>query len=286
MFNPTLPFRKMNGLGNDFAVLDARASAIVLSADNARRIADRKHGVGCDTVIVMEPSQRGDIFMRIINADGAEVEACGNATRCVAGLLAGELGRHSIAVETVAGLLQSRIAGDGRVTVDMGAPRLGWQDIPLSRPFADTSAIDFTVPTAAGALTRPGVVNIGNPHVIFFVDDIAAYDLAEIGPRVEHDPLFPQRVNMSLAQVTAPGALTLRVWERGVGLTQACGTAACAAGVAAFRRELTGRSVDVTLPGGVLGIEWREADGHILMTGPWSLDYEGVFELGELAAAQ
>jgi diaminopimelate epimerase len=285
MFNPTLPFRKMNGLGNDFAVLDARASAISLSAETARRLADRKSGVGCDQVIILEPSARADIFMRILNADGTEVGACGNATRCVAGLLAAELGREGIAIETAAGLLHGHVRGDGRVTVDMDTPRLSWGQIPLSRPFPDTSAIDFTVVTSAGDLTLPGVVNVGNPHVVFFVADLSAYDLAEIGPRVEHDPLFPERVNVSLAQVTSKGDMTLKVWERGVGLTQACGTAACAAGVAAMRRGLVDRSVDVALPGGVLGIEWREADGHILMTGPWSLDYEGVFEPGEPAPA-
>jgi diaminopimelate epimerase len=283
MFNRTLPFRKMNGLGNDFAVIDARVSAVSLSAGATRRLADRREGVGCDQVIVLERSARADAFMRILNADGSEVGACGNATRCVAGLLSDELGRPGIAIETSAGLLQSQVHGDGRVTVDMGTPRLAWDEIPLARAFADTSAIDFTVGSAAGPLTKPGVVNVGNPHCIFFVADLAAYDLAEIGARVENDPLFPERVNVSLAQVLSPGSIELRVWERGAGLTQACGTAACATGVAAARRGLTGRKVDIALPGGVLGIEWREADGHILMTGPWSLDYEGVFELGEPA---
>ncbi len=283
MFNPMLPFRKMNGLGNDFAVIDARASAVSLSAEATRRLADRRSGVGCDQVIVLEPSPRADAFMRILNADGSEVGACGNATRCIAGLLAGELGRPGIAIETAAGLLQSQVHGDGRVTVDMGAPRLGWQDIPLSRAFADTSAIDFTVETCGGPLTGPGVVNVGNPHCVFFVEDLDAYDLAEIGPRVEHDSLFPERVNVSLAQILSNDSIRLHVWERGAGLTQACGTAACATGVAAVRRGLTGRKVEIALPGGVLGIEWRASDSHILMTGPWSLDYEGVFELGKAA---
>jgi diaminopimelate epimerase len=279
-------FRKMNGLGNDFAVLDARASAISLDPQSASRLADRKHGVGCDQVIVLEPSARADVFMRILNADGSEVAACGNATRCVAGLLAGETGRQRIAIETAAGLLDARVHGDGRVTVDMGAPRFGWQEIPLSRPFPDGNAIDFSVATAAGPLSQPSVVNVGNPHCIFWVADMAAYDLAEIGPRVEHDPLFPERVNVSLAQLLSQNRITLRVWERGVGLTMACGTAACATGVAAARRGLTGRKVEVGLPGGVLGIEWREADGHILMTGPWSLDYEGEFDVAERSPAQ
>ena len=276
----------MNGLGNDFAVLDGRASPLALTPDAARRLADRRGGVGCDQVIILEPSARADAFMRILNADGSEVGACGNATRCVAGLLAGELGRHGITIETAAGLLSSQVQADGRVTVDMGAPRLGWQDIPLSRAFPDTAAINFTVATANGPLSRPGVVNVGNPHCIFWVDDLDAYDLAEIGPRIEHDPLFPERVNVSLAQVVTPTRIALKVWERGVGLTQACGTAACATGVAAVRRGLTERRVEIALPGGVLGIEWRAQDGHILMTGPWSLDYEGVFELGQPAPLQ
>ncbi len=275
----------MNGLGNDFAVLDARTASFSLAAEAARRIADRREGVGCDQVIILEPSARADIFMRILNADGSEVAVCGNATRCVAGLLAGELGRPGIIIETGAGLLRSDVHGDGRVTVDMGTPRFGWDGIPLSRPFPDTNAIDFTVPTAAGDLTSPSLVNVGNPHCIFWVADADAYDLAEIGPRVEYDPLFPERVNVSLAQVVSPNRITLTVWERGAGLTRACGTAACATGVAAARRGLTGRTIDIALPGGVLGIEWRAADSHILMTGPWSLDYEGEFDIGELAAA-
>lgn len=285
MFNATLPYRKMNGLGNDFAVLDARARAISLDGKAARHIADRKHGVGCDQIIVIEPSSRADAFMRIINADGSEVGACGNATRCVAALLAGELARDSVTIETTAELLRATIQTDGRVSVDMGAPRLGWQAIPLSRPFPDTAAIDVTVPLASGALTRPGVVNVGNPHCIFFVDDLDGFDLAEIGPRVEHDPLFPERVNVSLARIASPGHIVLRVWERGAGLTRACGTAACAAAVAAARRGLTGRAVAVELPGGILDITWRESDDHIVMTGPWSLDYEGTFDFGEPVAA-
>ena len=275
----------MNGLGNDFAVLDARASPISIGGAAARRLADRERGVGCDQVIVLEPSARADIFMRILNADGSEVAACGNATRCVAALLAEELGRSGIVVETGAGLLQSEVHGDGRVTVDMGTPRFDWQEIPLSRPFPDTSSIDFSVPTSAGILANPSVVNIGNPHCIFWVADPGPFDLADIGPRIEHDPLFPERVNVSLAQILTQNRIRLAVWERGAGQTLACGTAACAAGVAAARRGLTGRTVDIALPGGVLGIEWREADGHILMTGPWSLDYEGEFEIAELSPA-
>jgi diaminopimelate epimerase len=285
MFNQTLPFRKMNGLGNDFAVIDARASAVTLAPEAARRLADRRQGVGCDQVIVLETSQRADAFMRILNADGSEVSACGNATRCVGALLAAELRRPDVIIETAAGLLASRLQADGGVTVDMGMPRFGWRDIPLARDAGDDRAIDYRISTGAGILENPSVVNVGNPHCIFWVADLGALDLAAIGAAVENDPLFPERVNVSFAQVLSPDAIRLRVWERGVGLTQACGTAACATGVAGARRGLTGRDVSIELPGGVLGIKWREADGHILMTGPWSLDYEGVFDFGEAAPA-
>jgi diaminopimelate epimerase len=275
----------MNGLGNDFAVLDARAGKIDLDAAAARRIADRKQGVGCDQVILLEPSARADAFMRILNADGSEVDACGNATRCIAGLLAEESAQTDVTIETAAGLLCCAVTPDGMVTVDMGRPRLEWTEIPLSRPFADTSSLDVSFDAGNGrALCNPGAVNVGNPHCIFAVEDIDAYDLAEIGPRIEHDPLFPQRVNVSLAQIVGSGTVRLRVWERGAGLTRACGTAACAAAVALARKGLTGRKVAIELPGGNLMIEWRETDGHILMTGPWMLDYEGVFDLGERAA--
>jgi diaminopimelate epimerase len=285
MISQMLPFRKMNGLGNDFAVIDARSSPVTLSADAARRLADRNQGVGCDQVIVIEPSKRGDAFMRILNADGSEVGACGNATRCIAALLGGELHREAVTVETAAGLLACELRADGTVTADMGEPRFGWSEIPLAWSFPDTNAIDYTMATPAGTLSGPSVVNVGNPHCVFWVDDVDVYDLAIIGPRIERDAIFPERVNVSLAQVTSKNAMKIRVWERGVGLTQACGSAACAVGVAAARRGLTGPEVEVTLPGGVLGIKWRESDRHILMTGPWSLDYEGVFDLGEPASA-
>jgi len=280
------PFRKMNGLGNDFAVLDGRASGLRVGPAHARLIADRSRGIGCDQVIVIEPSQRADAFMRILNPDGSEVDACGNATRCVAALLAQELGRSDVAVETGAGILRGMVTDDGSVTIDMGLPRLAWSEIPLARAFADTATLDVSFDGGgAGELPAPGVVNVGNPHCVFFVSDIDAWDLASIGPRIEHDPLFPERVNVSLAQVLGRDAIRLVVWERGAGLTKACGTAACAATVAAFRKGLTGRAVSVGLPGGNLEIEWREPDGHILMTGPWQLDYEGVFEFDRPALA-
>lgn len=276
-----LPFRKMNGLGNDFAVIDARADTLAFSAGMARAIADRREGVGCDQVIVLENSPRAGAFMRILNADGSEVDACGNATRCIAALLAAESGRGDVAIETNAGMLSATVNADGSVTANMGRPRFGWDEIPLARPFADTSAIEFAVDTgSAPPLAAPSVVNVGNPHCIFWTNDIDAYDWGVIGPRVEHDALFPQRVNASIAQVTSRGALRLVVWERGAGLTQACGTGACAAAVAAARRGLTDRKVVVALPGGNLTIEWQTADDHILMTGPWELEYEGMFDFG------
>lgn len=279
-------FRKMNGLGNDFAVLDARVSGLRLDAKAARLIADRERGVGCDQVIVIERSNGADAFMRILNADGSEVNACGNATRCVAALLAEETGRADVVIQTGAGLLHCSVHADRIVTVDMGPPRLRWDEIPLARAFDDTASLDASFDAGQGRrLSAPGVVNVGNPHCIFVVENAHAYDLAEIGPRIEHDRLFPQHVNVSLAEILSPEAIRLHVWERGAGLTKACGTAACAAAVATARKGLTGRRVRVELPGGNLTIEWRAADGHILMTGPWHLDYEGIFQFGEPAPA-
>lgn len=276
--------RKMNGLGNDFAVLDLRARPRGFSEEDIRRIANREHGVGCDQVIAMEPSPGGgDTFMRIWNRDGGEVEACGNAMRCVASVLAAEAGRADVRIETAAGMLGGHVNADGSVTVDMGVPRFGWQDIPLAEEFHDTRMIELQVgPIDDPVLHSPSVVNVGNPHCIFWVDDVDAHDLAAIGPVLEHHPLFPERANISLAQLTGPDALTLKVWERGAGLTRACGTAACAAAVSAHRKRLTGRRVTVTLPGGPLLIEWRERDDHILMTGPSELEYEGVLDEGLL----
>jgi diaminopimelate epimerase len=279
-------FRKMNGLGNDFVVFDARESRLDIGEAAAQRVADRKLGVGCDQVIMIETSANADVFMRIINADGSEVAACGNATRCVAAVLAQETGHAETVIETRAGLLRAKLRPDGLVTVDMGVPRLGWRDIPLARPFANTTSLDVTFEAgAAGVLSEPGAVNVGNPHCIFVVADVDAYDFAEIGPRIERDPLFPERVNVSLAEIVRPGYVKLRVWERGAGLTRACGTAACAAAVALARKGLTGREVTIALPGGELAMEWREADEHILMTGPWSLDYESEFDFSEFALA-
>ena len=271
----SINFRKMNGLGNDFVVLDARAHPLALKAAQIAAIADRNRGIGCDQVIALEPSDFADVFMRIWNADGGEVGACGNAARCVAALLVAERGSPHVSIETESGMLAATVAKDGSVTIDMGTPRFEWNEIPLSQPFADTRAVEL--PQFAGlGLGAASMVNVGNPHCIFFVQNIEAHDLARFGPKLEHDPLFPERANISVAQVTGPSSLRLRTWERGAGLTRACGTAACAAAVAAARSGLTGRHVTVTLPGGDLVIDWRENDDHILMTGPFALDYQGT----------
>ena len=271
----TVKFRKMNGLGNDFVVLDARTRTLPLSPDAVRAIADRKEGVGCDQIVALEPSHTADVFMRIWNADGGEVGACGNAARCVAALVAGERGIANVSIETESGVLGASVNADRNVTIDMGAPRFAWNEIPLAKAFDDTRAITIDG-IEDSALHSPSAVNVGNPHCLFFVEDIEAHALARLGPVLEHHPLFPERANISLVQVLGPSHLKLRTWERGAGLTRACGTAACAAAVAAARRELAGRKVRVSLPGGDLLIEWRGSDGHILMTGPYALDYEGT----------
>jgi diaminopimelate epimerase len=281
----TIPFRKMNGLGNDFVVLDARARTIKLTPDEVRRISDRSRGTGCDQVIVLEPSSNADVFMRIFNADGSEVGACGNAARCVALLVVQAAGRPEVTIETGAGLLRAEVESADRITIDMGEPRFAWDEIPLAEPFHDTTGIELQIgPIDAPVLHSPSVVNVGNPHAIFWVDNVDAHDLARLGPLLENHPVFPERANISLAQVTSREGLRLRTWERGAGLTKACGTAACAAAVAAARKKLTGRQVSVELPGGRLFINWT-TDGHILMCGPAELEFEGTLEGETLSRA-
>jgi diaminopimelate epimerase len=276
----------MNGLGNEFVILDGRRDPISLSTAQVRAIADRRTGVGCDQLIVMEPSKGADVAMRIWNNDGGEVESCGNASRCVADLLFEETGRDTVTIDTPGGLLICTRAPEGRVTVDMGAPRFGWQDIPLAEPFHDTRAVELQVgPIDKPLLHTPSVVNVGNPHCIFWVEDVDAHDLGRFGPMLEFHPLFPERANISLCEVRDRGHLVLKVWERGVGLTRACGTAACAAAVAAARKDLTGRAMRVTLPGGDLDIVWRESDDHILMTGPVTYEFTGTLPETITAAA-
>jgi diaminopimelate epimerase len=281
-----IPFLKMNGLGNDFVVVDSRETGRSYDRASVRRISDRESGIGCDQFIVLEqPRAPGaDVFMRIYNAEGGEVDACGNASRCVAALVSEETGRPAVTIETNAGLLASEVAGPV-ATVDMGRPRFDWDQIPLAEPFADTTGIELQIgPIDAPILHTPSVVNVGNPHAIFWVDDVERFDLGRFGPLLENHPIFPQRANISLAQVIAPNRIRVRVWERGAGLTLACGTAACAVGVAAARKGLTGRKVVVELPGGPLTIDWRQSDDHILMTGAWALDYDGELP-DELVAA-
>jgi len=262
-----LPFTKMHGLGNDFVVLDARARPLALTAHAVRAIADRCTGVGCDQLIVIEPSRAADAFMRVYNADGGEVGACGNGARCVAALLMA--GGGSISLETLAGTLHAEDAAAGMVRVDLGPARFGWRDIPLARE-ADTLRIEMSLGDAVA-------VSVGNPHAVFFVDDAAAIDLADCGPRIENDALFPERANVSVAQVMGPSTIRLRVWERGAGLTRACGTAACATVVAGVRRGLCARAAEVRLDGGALDIEWRE-DNHVVMTGPAATSFRGTLD--------
>jgi diaminopimelate epimerase len=266
-----LPFLKMHGLGNDFVVIDARRRKLALAAESARRIADRHTGVGCDQLIVIEPARAGlaDAFMRIVNADGGEVAACGNATRCVADLIMREKQVSHVVIETDAGLLDAEAAGGGRVSVDMGPARLDWRDIPLALP-ADMLALDLAV----GPLAGPTAVNVGNPHAVFFVANAEAIDLAALGPVIERHPLFPERTNVEVVEQLSASRLRMRVWERGVGITRACGTGACAAVVAASRRGLTGREAEVVLDGGTLAIAWGK-DNHVIMTGPVATSFTG-----------
>lgn len=280
-------FRKMNGLGNDFVVLDVRSVPLALSETQTRAIADRQTGIGCDQLITIErPRAGGDAFMGIRNADGSTVGACGNASRCIGRLIMDETGKSEVRIETPSGPIVCSDAGDGRITVDMGEPRLAWNEIPLSEEFRDTRAIELEVgPLGNPVMHSPAVVNMGNPHAIFFVKDADVIDLGKIGPMLEHHPLFPERANISVAQVLSPTHIRLKVWERGAGLTRACGTAACAAGVAAVRKRLTERKVTITLPGGDLEIEWREADNHVYMTGPIEFEFEGDLDPRLLAGS-
>ncbi len=269
------PFLKMNGAGNDFVVVEARSAPFEPSADEAAAIADRQSGVGCDQLIGIAPSARADAFMRIWNADGGEVDACGNAARCVGWLLMEAGGRDAAVIETNAGLLAVERAGEKLVTVDMGEPKLGWQEIPLAEPF-DTRVIELQVgPIDNPVLKQPGCVSMGNPHVVFFVPDAEVAPVREMGPIIEHHPLFPERANVGFAQIKARDRIRLRVWERGAGLTRACGTGACAALVAAFRRGLCERKAVLELDGGDLVIEWRASDNHVLMTGPVEVEFTG-----------
>jgi len=277
-----IDFVKMNGLGNDFVVFDARRAPLAFTPDETRRIADRRYGVGCDQMIVLEPSARADAFMRIFNPDSSEVAACGNATRCIGQRLMDESGRNEATIETGAGLLRAWRSKAG-VTVDMGPARLDPAAIPLARHDVDTRAVALdTSRLAAGLPATFSAVSMGNPHAIFFVADVDAHELERVGPILEPDPVFPERANISLVALAGTDHLIQRVWERGAGLTLACGSGACAAAVAAHRAGLTGRSVRITLPGGDLAITWR-ADGHVEMSGGTATAFSGRLDPSLLA---
>ena len=278
-----IPLRKMNGLGNDIVVIDLRGSAKVFAAAEARAIAARPRSRFDQLMVLHDPQTRGtDAFVRIYNTDGSRSEACGNGARCIGWVVARQSGRQRLQFETGAGILDVVVETIDRITVDMGSPRFAWHEIPLARPFPDTQAIELQVePANTPELQCPSVVNVGNPHAVFWVEDVMAHDLGRLGPVLEKHPIFPERANISLAHVTAQDAITLRTWERGAGLTRACGSAACAAVVCAARTGRTGRKGSVTLPGGALQIDWTAAD-RILMTGPVAFEYEDQLHVDTL----
>ncbi len=269
------PFRKMHGLGNDFVVLDARGGGDPVDAAAARRIGDRHRGVGFDQLVVIGDATDADAALTFWNPDGSTADACGNGTRCAARLLMDEAGMAALDLRTGRGILRAEDAGGGLTRVDMGAPQLDWDAVPLARPMPlDPLPLD-------GA---PAAVGMGNPHCVFVVPDAEAVDLPSLGPRIEHDPLFPERTNVEIVQVLDRATLRLRVWERGGMITQACGSGACAAAVVTALRSLTGRAVEVRLDGGTLHIDWR--DDGVWMTGPTALAFEGVLPPGMLAQAR
>jgi diaminopimelate epimerase len=265
-------FLKMHGLGNDFLIFDARTTPLALTPTMIRKLSHRYTGIGCDQFIVLEPSTKADVFMRIYNQDGGEVEACGNASRCVAVLI----GKLISTIETVVDILGCTAQGNTAV-IDMGSPKMRWDEIPLAQEM-DT----LKMPVGWEFLANPVAVNVGNPHVVFFVAKASSVDLARLGPLIERDGLFPKRINVNIAEIIDRQEIKLRVWERGAGLTLACGTGACATTVAAIRRGLTERRVSVHLPGGVLSVELTE-DNRMLMGGPVALAFEGVVDLSSYA---
>jgi diaminopimelate epimerase len=271
----------MHGAGNDFVVLDLRAGGEAPTAKEAVAIADRRRGVGCDQIVLIGPSKTGvaDLGLVFLNSDGSEAGACGNGTRCVADLLMQERGADHLALETVAGILDCARGRDGRVTVDMGLARTEWREIPLAEA-CDTLHLGI----GEGPARDPVGVSMGNPHAVFFVSDMAKVPIESIGPKLERHPLFPERANIGFAQVRAPDRIRLRVWERGAGLTLACGSGACAALVAAVRRGLARRKATLELDGGTLEIEWL-ANGHVLMTGPSAIAFRGTIDASLLNGA-
>ncbi len=267
-------FIKMHGLGNDFVILDHRSKADDLSPELIRHIADRQFGVGCDQLIVLEPTNEADLFMRIFNPDGGEAESCGNATRCVADLYMREKDVQECVIETKAGLLPCRMVQNGTlVEVDMGPPQTEWADIPLSKE-KDTLHLGI----GQGAARDPVAVGMGNPHCVFFVENLESISVEDMGPIFENHELYPERANVEFAQVLGDNQIRLRVWERGAGITLACGSGACATAVAAVQRGLTGRNVEIIMDGGSLMLEWREEDDRVLMTGPVSYVFDGTLK--------
>lgn len=278
--NAGVPFAKMNGLGNQILVVDMRGrddrvlpeAAIALAADPATRF---------DQIMAIHDPKRDltDAYVRILNCDGSEAQACGNGMRCVVQALAAETGKSLFTFQTIAGILTAQEHEDGLISVDMGEPIFDWQKIPLSEEFRDTRMIELQIgPIDAPVLHSPSVASMGNPHAIFWVDDdVWGYELDRFGPILEHHPLFPERANISIAQVTSPSEMTLRTWERGAGLTRACGSAACAAAVSAIRKRMTDRTVTVHVPGGPLVIEWLQ-NNHVMMTGPAEWEFSGTLD--------
>jgi len=273
-------FAKMNGIGNEIVVVDLRDTSAAVTADEARAVASPA-GVHYDQLMVLQPPRLNgtEAFIRIYNNDGSEAAACGNGMRCVARRLFEKTGQTAATFETKAGLLNCWQGADGLYTVDMGPPKFGWKDIPLAEEFRDTRSIELQIgPIDAPVLHTPSAVSMGNPHAIFWVDDVDAYDLGRFGPLLENHPIFPERANITLAHIVDRDHITIRTWERGAGLTKACGSAACATAVAAARLKRANRRDPITLPGGELGIEWREGDDHVLMTGTATFEYEGRFD--------
>jgi diaminopimelate epimerase len=273
-------FAKMNGIGNEIVVVDLRDKPALVTSEEARAVASPA-GVHYDQLMVLQPPRlKGtEAFIRIYNSDGSEAAACGNGMRCVARRLFEATGQTAASFETGAGLLNCWQGADGLYTVDMGPPKFGWKDIPLAEEFRDTRSIELQIgPIDAPVLHTPSVVSMGNPHAIFWVDDVNAYDLGRFGPLLENHPIFPERANITLAHIVDRDHIAIRTWERGAGLTKACGSAACATAVAAARLKRANRRVAIALPGGDLSIEWREGDDHVLMTGTATFEYEGRFD--------
>ena len=281
-------FVKMNGIGNEIVVVDLRqgaAKGTKIEPEEARAAAKP---VPYDQLMALYPPRTPgtDAFIRIYNNDGSEAGACGNGMRCVADIVAKESGKKALTFETTAGILNCWKGDDGLFTVDMGAPRFKWNEIPLAEEIRDTRNIELQIgPIDKPVLHTPSVVSMGNPHAIFWVDDVEAYDLHRFGPLLENHPMFPERANITLAHIVSRDHIIIRTWERGAGLTKACGSAACAAAVAAARLKRTNRKVKVTLPGGELTIDWRASDDHVLMTGPIAFEFEGKFDPAAFAKA-